>query len=285
MTISEIEYLAYRTFLRENMLRLVEIERQYMAFLVETVLLAAPDIYSDFSRSQDLVPFWIAYPPKQRGRAPIGDAFPWSEVGEKTIAFNLVRAIVARRRDVTFPGLPFGADIRFATNDALIHVDVKLTGPRDNVHELVVPPQQISGDGIGWNKGMVNSPFYIQGLRSSFQFQPKLPPFYVLDGHMLPCLTFFLKVVYSVRSVGEQPLESLEMACLPNSLLLFDGPLYAQTPGLLIPGKDDRGVDDSDKRIRIRLYPLATLEDGWRCRQIVPVDVARREWETQPRTP
>ncbi|MBV9470128.1 MAG: BglI family type II restriction endonuclease [Abitibacteriaceae bacterium] len=190
---------------------------------------------------------------------------------------------MSQRDDITFPGLPFGADVRFATRDAFINFDIKLTGPRDNVDEIVAPPQQISGDGSDWNIGVINSPFQVQGPHSSFLFQPKLPPFYVLDDRVLPCLTFFLKAVYALHGLGEQPLEYLEVACVPNGLLLFDGPFYAHTEGLLIPGKDDQSVRESDKRTRVRLYPLATIETGWRCRQIVPQNTAATQWKTQPR--
>jgi hypothetical protein len=281
--ISKNEYFTHRTQLQQNLADLLRLEQDYMHFLVKVVLSVAPALHTDFSRSRDLVPCWISYPPKQRGRAPVGDSQPWSEVGEKSLSFNLLRAIAQQRDDVTFPGLPFGADVRFATNDAMVHFDVKLTGPRDNVDEVVAPPQQISGDGADWDKGMVNSAFRVQGARSSFNFQPKLPPFYVLDNRVLPCLTFFLKAVYSLQGLGEQPLEYLEIACVPNGLLLFDGPVYARTEGLLIPGKDDQSVQESDKRTRVRLYPLASLGGGWRCRKIIPSNEERTQWKIQPR--
>lgn len=42
---------------------------------------------------------------------------------------------------------------------------------------------------------------------------------------------------------------------MPNGLLLFDGPQYVRTKGLLIPGKDEK--DHPKKRLRVRLNPLA----------------------------
>jgi hypothetical protein len=281
--LTQEEYFAHRAHLTQNLEAVTELERRYMDFLVKAVSETAPQLHADFSRSRDLVPCWISYPPKQRGRAPIGDSQPWSEVGEKSLSFNLLHAIASRRSDVTFPGLPFGADVRFATSEVLVHFDIKLTGPRDNVNEVVVPPQQVSGDGSSWDKGVLNSPFRVQGPRSGFLFQPKLPPFYVLDNQVLPCLTFFLKAVYSIHGLGEQPLEYLEVACVPNGLLMFEGPTLANTEGLLIPGKDDQSVRESDKRTRIRLYPLASIESGWRCRQIKPIDEERLQWQVQPR--
>lgn len=275
------EYFEHRARLKTDLL--LKLERDYTAFLEQIVLNSAAEMHADFSRSRDLVPSWIAYPPKQRGRAPKGDSLPWSEVGEKSLSFNLLRAIALQRNDVSFPGLPFGADVRFATKDALIHFDVKLTGPRDNPDEIVAPPQQISGDGAHWNGGVENNPFQVEGRRVSFNFQPKLPPFYVLNGQVLPCLTFFLKAIYSLQGLGEQPLEKLEIACVPNGLLLCSGPTLSRTPGLFIPGKDDKSVKESDKRVRVRLAPLAGLDEGWRCRQIVPQNPARTHWQTRPR--
>lgn len=277
------EYFERRTLLFEEPNSLLQLEMRTMDWLVTTVQACAVQLHRDFSRSRDLVPCWIAYPPKQRGRGAIGDSQPWSEVSEKSLSFNLLHALATNRPDISFPGLPFGADVRFATNEALIHFDVKLTGPRDNVNEVVAPPQQVSGDGAAWQGGFANSSFLVQGQRTAFNFQPKLPPFYVLEERTLPCLTFFLKAVYSLRGLGEQPLESLEVACVPNGLLMFDGPFLARTPQLLIPGKDDKSVAESDKRTRIRLEPLASIEDGWRCRRIVPSNEERTHWQVQPR--
>jgi hypothetical protein len=251
-----------------------------MDFLVGITLAAAGRLERDFGRANDLWPFWINYSPKQRGRAPTGTSIPWSEVGEKSLSSNLLRAILEEHPAATFPGLPYGGDVRFASEDALIHFDVKLTGPNDNANEIVVPPQQISGDGAYWLNGTLNSSFEVAGIRASMKFQPKLPPFYIFDGSVRLCLTYFLKAVYTVREYGVQPLHYLEVACVPNGLLLFDGPKYARTPGLLIPGKDDKTKSEADKRIRVRLDPLATIDQGWRCQQVV---LQESRWRVVPR--
>lgn len=261
---------------------IIALEQKYMNFLVGVTLKAASNLYNDFGRANDLLPFWIDYAPRQRGRKPTGKSIPWSEVGEKSLSFNLVRAISQTHIAITFPGLPFGGDVRFATEDALIHFDVKMTGPNDNTDEVVVPPQQISGDGAFWDTGMLNKPFPVVGKRRSIIFQPKLPPFYVLDGTERLCLTYFLKVVYVVEDFGVQPLHYLEVVCVPNGLLMFDGLMYAQTPGLLIPGKDTKDTPEHVKRIRVRLDPLASISDGWRCQKIVLND---DEWKAVSRVP
>ena len=69
----------------------------------------------------------------------------------------------------------------------------------------------------------------------------------------------------------------LEVACVPNGLLMFDIPKLANTPGLLIPGKDEQTY--LKKRTRVRLEPLANLND-WRCIQIVKVN---GKWITRAR--
>ena len=134
---------------------------------------------------------------------------------------------------------------------------------------MVAPPQQISGDGALWGTGLKNNSFLVTGERRNITFQPKLPPFYVLEGTERLCLTYFLKVVYTVTGLGIQPLHYLEVACVPNGLLLFDGPKYAKTPGLLIPGKDTQTTPENVKRTRVRLAPLARLSGEWRCQKIV----------------
>ena len=279
MAISEAEFTTIRNELVARREDIINIERRYMDFLVETTLAAANDLYGDFDQANDLLPYWVAYAPRQRGRAPTGNSIPWSEVGEKSLSSNLIRAISEANRNISFPGLPFGGDVRFATDDALIHFDVKMTGPNDNVNEIVVPPQQVSGDGALWDNGVLSHSFEVVGPRRAINFQPKLTPFYILDGVMRLCLTYFLKVVYTVEEYGVQPLHYLEVICLPNGLLLFDGPEYARTPGLLIPGKDTRDTPEHVKRTRIRLNPLASIAE-WRCQKII---ADRERWRVTSR--
>lgn len=278
--LTEQGYFAFRTRLaRNNSADIVALEQKYTDLLVDVTFRAAESIYADFCQVTELRPFWANYPPRQRGRAPSGTAIPWAEVGEKAISQNLVRAITLEDPSITFPGLPLGGDVRFATKEALIHFDVKLTGPNDRADEIVASPHQISGDGIRWeNNGVANSPVVVRGARANMDFQPELPPFYVLNGRPLICLTYFLKAVYEVRSMGDQPLRYLELACVPNGLLMFDGARLAKTTGLLIPGKDGQGHEK--KRTRVRLEPLANL-NTWRCIQIVRIDEGR--WEAVQR--
>jgi len=179
---------------------------------------------------------------------------------------------------ITYPGLPLGGDIRFATSDALIHFDIKLTGPNDNQNEIVASPHQISGDGLLWKDGVVNSPVKVIGSKAEMRFQPELPPFYVLGKHTLICLTYFLKAIYKVQDLGIQPLYYLELVCVPNGLMLFDRPNYNQTKGLFIPGKDIQ--NHRKKRTRVRLDPLATLA-GWRC---IKLEQIGAEWHSIPRS-
>lgn len=264
MHINETQYFSVREELVENLDYVVSVERQTMDFLLNVLVKTAPDIYRDFSAAHDLIPFWISYPPKQRGRGPTGSASPWSEVGEKSIVSNISGSIKENDVHVTFPGLPYGGDIRFATSRTLVHLDIKMTGPNDNADELVVPPQQISGDGANWNTGgFLNSYCIVQGQKAAMEFHPKLPPFYIWDKKTLVCVTCFLKVVYTVTEFGIQPLDYFELALVPNGLLLFEGPKYYKRPGLFIPGKDDKTKAVEDRRTRVRLDPLSSI-DKWR---------------------
>lgn len=110
-------------------------------------------------------------------------------------------------------------------------------------------------------------------------FQPELPPFYILGDRVLVCLTYFLKAVYRVKSLGDQPLDYMELVCVPNGLLMFDTAKYAQTKGLLIPGKDDQKT--KKKRTRVRLNPLSEL-NSWRCIQVINTE---NGWITRERVP
>lgn len=273
-----IDEIAYRMFrsqlLSDYHARILGVEQEYTSLLTQVTLSAAKEIQKDFSDSFELKPFWFNYAPRQRGRLPTGTAIPWGELGEKTIITRIIRSLIQEKPCVHHPGLPIGGDFRFATEDALVHFDVKLTGPNDNPNEIVASSYQISGDGNTWNDGVLNTSFQVEGKRSSMVFQPQLAPFYVLQGTVLVCLTFFLKAVYTVHDLGNQPITHLELVCIPNGLLLFDGPKYALVQGLLIPGKDDKTIK-REKRVRVRLDPLATIAK-WRCTRIVLV---KEEWQ------
>lgn len=278
-------YLQLRSELLTNKTAILETEKYYMQLLLDEIIIqVATAMYRDFSTdAQELIPFWINYPPEQRGRMPTGQSIPLLELGEKAISFNLIKGLINKFPDITFPGLPTGGDVRFATSNALIHLDIKVTGPNDNPNEIVVPPNQVSGDGYNWNNGVINSrcPVYYQtGSKGiNYHFQPKLPPFYFLNGQVLLCLTFFLKAIYNVKEYGIQPLQHFELVCVPNGLLMFEGDYYANTKGLIISGKDDKTIAEDSRRIRIRLNPLAQLEN-WRCIKMVLNDGV---WQTSTR--
>lgn len=278
MIVNDATYFSVRSELLHNeQAQIIALEQQYMQLLLDVVVSAVDDIYADFSQAMELAPFWVNYPPIQRGRFPKGTSIPWGEVGEKTISACLIRALSLKHPSITFPGLPLGGDIRFATQNALIHFDIKMTGPNDNPDEIVASPHQVAGDGLYWRNGVVNSLVIVTGQRATMRFQPELPPFYILGNRVLVCLTYFLKAVYTVEEFGQQPLEYLELVCVPNGLLLFDGPNYSQIQGVLIPGKGER--DHPKKRTRIRLEPLTTL-GNWRSIKIVKTQSG---WQSIPR--
>lgn len=285
--VTSAEYFQQRKRFLDSPERIVELEHTFTQIMLNEVLLPiCEDIYLDFyDRPKQLIPFWRNYPPEQRGRQPKGHSVPWLELGEKTTSSNLVAQLANVFDDITFAGLPTGGDIRFTTGPFFVHLDIKLTGPNDNANEVVVPPNQISGDGSKWEDGVINSAFpinYQAGSRKgrlNYNFQPKLPPLYVIDEAPFLCLTFFLETVYGYQGFGDHPLEYLELSCVPNGLLLFETTRYADTQGLLIAGKDDKSTTDSDKRIRVRLGPLAKIAP-WRS-----VKLVRREgqWLAEPR--
>ena len=159
--------------------------------------------------------------------------------------------------------------IRFATDNVYVHLDIKLTGPNDNPNEVVVPPNQVSGDGKFWKDGIINSNFpivYQSGQKAgqhNYYFQPKLPPLYILDDKPFLCLTFFLDAIYYVNGFGDHPLKHFELSCVPNGLIMFDGHNHSKTKGLFIAGKDDNTKDEDTKRVRVRLTPLSQI-NKWR---------------------
>jgi hypothetical protein len=256
---------------REDLLRgggakLIELEKALTAQLLKGICYQALAIKRDFDLAMELRPFWERYAPLQRGHKPRGEAFPWGEVGEKVIEACLYANLGSIFKQVTFPGIPYGHDVRFLTDEAFVQIDAKSTGPTDNIDEVVSSPNQVTGDGL-FEGGLVkNTAQTVLGDRRPMHFLPELSPFVILGSKVYPVVTFYLKLVYMVIAKGNQPLTSLELVCVPNGLLMFDGPKYAETKGMLIPGKDTR--NKTRKRTRIRLNPLARIAD-WRCVKIV----------------
>ena len=272
------QFASLRKYYLENIAEIIEVEKQITFWLLEDILLKiAEQINIDFStQAEKLLPFWIEYPPEQRGRRPKGDSIPLLELGEKTLVSHLLSTL-GRFDFVSFPGLPTGGDVRFATNTAFVHLDIKLTGPNDNPDEIVVPPNQVSGDGAYWGSGVLNSNWPVKYVRKgrtgevNYQFQPKLPPFYILDNKPLLCVTMFLEAVYSVSDYGIQPLSYFELICVPNGLIMFDSLKLAQAANLILSGKDDKSKSEDSRRIRIRLDPLSEIAQ-WRSIKVSKKD-------------
>lgn len=243
----------------------------------------------DYDAASTLFPFWQNYPPEERGRAPIGDQYPWIEVGEHSVGSRLGREL-SKRFEVRDMGFPTGADQRFVlssdkiaeltrglTDSVWLLADIKSVGPRDDQDHAVMSHNQISGSG-GWNtpsQGVVNEPMLAVGQRASHDFYPAIPPLVVsADLKPIPTITMAVKPVYDMlrtqenNAWGGQPLSRIDTVTIPNGLLLTQNPNYLkQFPGLLFPGKDDKGKDPRKLRARVSFKMLRQL-GSWRYQTI-----------------
>ncbi len=259
--------VAKAQLLKNNSEDLLLLEQQVTSILSKYLFNEYSNIKQDFDSAWLSFPFWKVYAPIQRGHMPRGEAYPWGEVGEKVLEGHLYASLKSLFPNIRFPGIPYGHDIRFLTNDAFIHIDVKSTGPTDNPNEVVSSPNQVTGNGIFTPEGIINSEVDMAGARITRSFRPELPPFYLINERIIPVLTFYIKVVYSVHTLGNQPLEYIELVCVPNGLPFFESPNYnAQHPGILTPGKDEQHV--VRKRTRIKLNHLAKI-NAWRCQKFL----------------
>lgn len=262
--------------------RLIEIEKFVMNEVLHFIDLHLPEITRDYNEASYLFSFWKNYPPLERGRAPIGDQYPWIEVGEQVFGNKLLRYFAANF-GVKDTGLPSGSDDRCIiyserikqildiTDSVWVFIDIKSSGPRDDFDHAVMSPYQISGSGI-WNnekEGVKNDPIKAVGALASHDFLCSLSPIYVLsDKTIAPLVTFAVKPVYCMIhedcvNTG-QPLQKIKVASIPNGLLLTKNPNYiAQHPHLFFPGKDDRSKDLRKIRARISFDILREIAP-WR---------------------
>lgn len=265
---------------------LISIEHFIMKEIIHFIDLYLPEIKRDYNEASHLFPFWKNYIPLDRGRSPIGDQYPWIEVGEQVFGNKLLRHF-SNNFHIKDTGLPSGSDDRciisserikdilHITDSVWIFVDIKSSGPRDDFHHAVMSPYQVSGTG-NWeniNDGIKNLPIEAKGKFKTHEFMCSLSPIYILsDNTIAPLTTFVIKPVYDMLFKNGlpngQPLKKIKLACIPNGILLTKVPDYNNLfPGLFFPGKDDRNKDVRKIRARIsfdKLYKIAP----WRVFEI-----------------
>ena len=285
----EIQFSEYNksvNYYKENYYRLITIEQFVMCEIIHFIDLHLPEITRDYNEASNLYSFWKNYPPLDRGRSPVGDQYPWIEVGEQVFGNKLSRYFAANFR-VKDSGLPSGADDRCIisserikqilriTDSVWVFIDIKSAGPRDDFDHAVMSPYQISGSGV-WDtidEGVKNAPIKATGKHVSHDFLCSLAPIYVLsDGTIAPLVTFAIKPVYKMIYDGEknvgQPLSKIKIACIPNGLLLTQAPNYIKNhPHLFFPGKDDKSKDPRKIRARVSFGVLKEIDD-WRVKEI-----------------
>jgi hypothetical protein len=280
-------YNKARDYFIRNWNELVEIEKYTHSLIKQAVVENLAEIRRDYDEASFLYPFWQKYQPLKRGRSPRGDQSPWIEVGEHSVGFKLAR-ILSNRVVIREVGLPSGTDQRFVfqseelgrrcriTKQAMLFMDVKSAGPRDEADHTVLSTYQVSGDGF-WksqNEGVENSVMTARGSTATHPFHCALPPLYILsDNTVAPTVSVFIKPVYRMLSLNSadqpgfklgQPLQQIVIATLPNGLLLTKKPNYlAKHPGLLYPGKDDKTKAETKLRARVSFEILRKI-NPWR---------------------
>ena len=283
------QYEAYRkavAFFKSEPQRLIEVEKFVTKQILNFIDLNLPDICRDYNEASYLYPFWKNYPPLERGRMPVGDQFPWIEVGEQVFGNKLSRYFAANFK-VLDSGLPSGADDRCIisserikkilgiTDSVWVFIDIKSDGPRDDFSHAVMSPYQISGSG-DWasvEDGVSNHPIKADGKIACHDFMCALSPIYVLsNGTIAPLVTFAIKPVYDMVAVdgkpAGQPLKKIKVASIPNGLLLTANPNYLKSyPHLFFPGKDDKKKDPRKLRARVSFDILKQIDD-WRISEV-----------------
>lgn len=265
---------------------IIRIEQFIMNEIRHFIDLHLPEIKRDYDEASYLYSFWKNYTPLDRGRSPIGDQYPWIEVGEQIFGNKMSRYFSANF-GVKDSGLPSGSDDRCIissqrikqilniTDSVWVFIDIKSAGPRDDFEHAVMSPYQISGSG-NWDKvenGLINNPIVANGKHTSHDFMCSLSPIYVLsDETIAPLVTFVIKPIYKMVQENHvtigQPLEKIKIACIPNGLLLSRNPHYLKYhPNLFFPGKDDKNKNPNKIRARVSFDVLKEI-DLWRVEEI-----------------
>lgn len=280
-------YNTARNHFINNPSELIEIEKFIFESVCDSVRNNIDEIVADYNEASFLHPFWGDYPPENRGRSPIGDQIPWLEVGEHVVGHKIGRFL----RDsflIREVGMPTGPDDRYAmqsasiasknsiTNAAMLFLDTKSVGPRDDKDEVVVSPNQVSGDGV-WvdpKLNVVNTKM-IAKKSASHDFYPAAPPLFIFSNNVIaPVVHIYIKPIYKMLHLDNpllrgQPLAKIRITCVPNGLLLTKNPNYLLTyPGLLYPGKDDKSKDPRKLRCRVDLRLLKSFAP-WRYSEII----------------
>ena len=151
---AETQFAAYKeafAFFMQNPQRLIEAEKFVMDEIIHFIDIHQPEIKRDYDEASYLYSFWKNYPPLDRGRAPVGDQYPWIEVGEQVFGNKLQRHFNANF-SVKDSGLPSGADERCIisserirqilgiTDSVWVFIDIKSAGPRDDFDHAVMSP-------------------------------------------------------------------------------------------------------------------------------------------------
>ena len=273
----------------DNHKDLLALEEYISDVIWEIITSNMDEIERDYNEASYLFPFWQQYPPEDRGRMPIGDQYPWIEVGEHVICPKMSRLLSGYFK-IRDSGVPTGPDDRYVissdkikqitnglTDSCWLFIDIKSVGPRDDQEHAVMSHNQISGNGK-WDsvdEGIINDVITAQGKRTSHPFYCAIPPIYVLsDGTILPVIHIALKPVYTMLNIKSddskgQPLIKFTQITIPNGLLLFEQPNYlADFPSLFFPGKDDKTKNPKKVRARISFEILNHIDD-WRVQTVL----------------
>ena len=142
-------YIQLRDQLIKQKQVITEIEKFSLTQIYNLIVDKKNKIREDYDAASELRPYWINYPPDDRGRQPRGDQIPWIEVGEHAVGDNIVSTL-HELGQVRFEGIPAGPDLRFTLrSDELKNLsnglidgywsmtDVKSVGPRDDFDHVV----------------------------------------------------------------------------------------------------------------------------------------------------
>lgn len=199
----------------DNLEKLEKLERKYFEKINDCLDRKAKDISNQLNLINEIKSDWIKFAFQKK-----------TNIVDKG-AERIIRQELLRGLNWDYLGIPISSDECFNLPDAIIHVDVKtqLATERfdvENPNDINITKKFIFKNLIASQNQISLLPKdkipFAKGKNGFIKWEPHLPTEYILNNNKKPCLTYFVRLVYSlvcpycglIQDVGPKPQEKLK---------------------------------------------------------------------------